>query len=80
MIAEDLGVITPPVRKMIKKCGYPGMKVLQFAFDSYDSEYLPHNYDKNCIVYTQPMTIRRPAAGTKKTTARCRNTFVSTCG
>ena len=52
MIAEDLGVITPPVRKMIKKCGYPGMKVLQFAFDSYDSEYLPHNYDKNCIVYT----------------------------
>lgn len=28
------------------------MKVLQFAFDSYDSEYLPHNYDKNCIVYT----------------------------
>lgn len=52
MIAEDLGVITPPVRRMIKKCGYPGMKVLQFAFDSHDSEYLPHNYDKNCIVYT----------------------------
>lgn len=52
VIAEDLGVITPPVRKMIRKCGYPGMKVLQFAFDSPDSEYLPHNYEKNCIVYT----------------------------
>ncbi|MDO4291805.1 MAG: 4-alpha-glucanotransferase [Eubacteriales bacterium] len=52
MIAEDLGVITPPVRRMIRRCGYPGMKVLQFAFDSKDSEYLPHNYDKNCIVYT----------------------------
>ena len=53
MIAEDLGVITPPVRKMIKKCGYPGMKVLQFAFDeSGESVYLPFRYDKNCIVYT----------------------------
>lgn len=52
VIAEDLGVITPPVRRMIRKCGYPGMKVLQFAFDSADSEYLPHNYEKNCIVYT----------------------------
>ena len=45
-------MIRPPVRKMIKKCGYPGMKVLQFAFDSYDSEYLPHHYDQNCIIYT----------------------------
>lgn len=52
VIAEDLGVITPPVRRLIKRTGFPGMKVLQFAFDGADSEYLPHNYEKNCIVYT----------------------------
>ena len=52
VIAEDLGVITPPVRRMIRRTGFPGMKVLQFAFDGGDSEYLPHNYEKNCIVYT----------------------------
>ncbi len=53
VIAEDLGVITPPVRRMIEKTGFPGMKVLQFAFDSGPSnEYLPHNHEKNCIVYT----------------------------
>jgi len=53
IIAEDLGVITDDVVELINECGFPGMKVLQFAFNSNeDSEYLPHNYDKNCIVYT----------------------------
>lgn len=52
IIAEDLGVITPPVRRLIKKCGYPGMKILQFAFDNGDCEYLPHNHVKDCIIYT----------------------------
>lgn len=52
VIAEDLGVITPPVHAMIERCGYPGMKVLQFAFDGSDNEYLPHNHIKNCIIYT----------------------------
>ncbi len=53
IIAEDLGFLTPAVLKMLKKSGYPGMKVLQFAFDTEkESEYLPHNYDKNCVVYT----------------------------
>jgi len=53
IIAEDLGYITESVRKLLKDTGYPGMKVLEFAFDSReDSDYLPHNYDKNCIVYT----------------------------
>ncbi|MBR6769777.1 MAG: 4-alpha-glucanotransferase [Lachnospiraceae bacterium] len=53
VIAEDLGFLTPGVRKLLKKCGYPGMKVLQFAFDSREeSDYLPHNYEKNCVVYT----------------------------
>lgn len=53
IIAEDLGFITDSVRRLLKQTGYPGMKVLQFAFDSREeSDYLPHNYDKNCIVYT----------------------------
>ncbi len=53
IIAEDLGLLTPTVLKLVKKTGYPGMKVLEFAFDSdEDNDYLPHNYDKNCVVYT----------------------------
>lgn len=53
VIAEDLGFLTPAVYKMVKKSGFPGMKVLQFAFDpNGDSEYLPHNYPKNSFVYT----------------------------
>ena len=53
VIAEDLGFLTPSVIKLVKKTGYPGMKILQFAFDSREeSDYLPHNYTKNCIVYT----------------------------
>lgn len=53
IIAEDLGFLTDSVRALQKKTGYPGMKVLQFAFDSREqSDYLPHNYEKNCVVYT----------------------------
>lgn len=53
IIAEDLGFLTDSVLKLVKDTGYPGMKVLQFAFDSReDSDYLPHNYIQNCIVYT----------------------------
>ncbi len=53
IIAEDLGVITPAVRKMLNSTGFPGMKVLQFAFDSDSSNtFLPHNIIKNCVVYT----------------------------
>ncbi len=53
IIAEDLGVITEDVVELIHECGLPGMKVLQFAFDSSEeNDYLPHNYEKNCIVYT----------------------------
>jgi len=53
IIAEDLGFLTPGVKKLVKKTGYPGMKILEFAFDSdEDNDYLPHNYDSNCIVYT----------------------------
>jgi 4-alpha-glucanotransferase len=54
IIAEDLGVITPPVEKMREDLGLPGMKVLQFAFESDEKNpYLPHNYDQtNSVVYT----------------------------
>jgi 4-alpha-glucanotransferase len=53
IIAEDLGVITPDVEALRDYCGYPGMKILQFAFDSGpDNPYLPHNHVKNCVVYT----------------------------
>lgn len=48
-IAEDLGFLTDSVRKLLKDTGFPGMKVLEFAFDSRDTEsgYLPHLYPKN---------------------------------
>ena len=53
IIAEDLGFLTESVKQLLSDTGYPGMKILQFAFDSREeSDYLPHNYDKNCIVYT----------------------------
>ena len=56
VIAEDLGVLTDSVRQLVKDSGYPNMKVLQFAFDKADiggaNDYLPHNYNNNCAVYT----------------------------
>lgn len=53
IIAEDLGLQTPSVHKLLKDSGYPGMKVLEFAFDpEEDTGYLPHCYDRNCVVYT----------------------------
>lgn len=53
IIAEDLGFLTESVERLLADSGYPGMKVLQFAFDSReDSDYLPHNYPRECVVYT----------------------------
>lgn len=53
LIAEDLGVITPEVEMLRDRFGLPGMKILQFAFDSGpDNAYLPHNHAANCVVYT----------------------------
>ncbi len=53
IVAEDLGVITPPVRSLRDGFGFPGMKVLQFAFGSGpDAEYLPHNFPRHAVVYT----------------------------
>ncbi|SHK27009.1 4-alpha-glucanotransferase [Hespellia stercorisuis] len=53
VIAEDLGYLTDTVRELVRKTGYPGMKVLEFAFDSdHTNDYLPHNYGHNSVVYT----------------------------
>ena len=56
VIAEDLGYVTDSVRQLVKDSGFPGMKVLEFAFDSRDTgsanDYLPHNYPVNSVVYT----------------------------
>lgn len=53
LIAEDLGILTPSVKKLLKDSGLPGMKVLEFAFSSgEDNEYLPENYPVNCVCYT----------------------------
>ncbi len=53
IIAEDLGLITDEVVKMVEESGFPGMRVFQFGFLSdADSSHLPHNYPQNCIAYT----------------------------
>ena len=51
-IAEDLGILTDDVRTLLKDSTFPGMKVLEFAFDSKEaSDYLPYQYDKNSVCY-----------------------------
>ena len=56
VIAEDLGYVTDSVRELVRDSGFPGMKVLEFAFDSRDSgcanDYLTHNYIENSVAYT----------------------------
>ena len=53
IIAEDLGFLTPSVYRLLEETGFPGMKVLEFAFEEGGrSPYLPHNYTQNCVVYT----------------------------
>ena len=53
VIAEDLGFVTDTVRDLVEKSGFPGMKILQFAFDSREEgDYMPYRYPVNCVVYT----------------------------
>lgn len=56
VIAEDLGYVTDAVRQLVHDSGFPGMKVLEFAFDSRDTgaanDYMPHNYMENSVAYT----------------------------
>ena len=52
-VAEDLGFLTEDVLELVKESGFPGMKVLEFAFDpGEESAYLPHRYPRNCVCYT----------------------------
>ncbi len=53
IIAEDLGYLTDSVKKLLEDTGYPGMKVLEFAFGNMEegSDYLPHTYTPHCVVY-----------------------------
>lgn len=63
LIAEDLGFLTQDVLDLRDHSGFPGMKVLEFAFDSREpSDYLPHTYTRNCVCYTgthDNMTMRQ---------------------
>ncbi len=54
LIAEDLGYLTPAVYELLAESGYPGMRVMQFAFADVhgDSSYLPHNFTEHCVAYT----------------------------
>ncbi len=53
IVAEDLGVVTPKVKRLLKVCGYPGMKVLLFGFDSDEKNmHLPANISPNTVLYT----------------------------
>jgi 4-alpha-glucanotransferase len=54
LVAEDLGLITPEVRALRKRLRLPGMRVLQFGFggDPRTNEHCPHNYTRDCVVYT----------------------------
>lgn len=52
IIAEDLGEITPDVIELREQFGFPGMKILQFAFSGPENPFLPHNYSQNCVAYS----------------------------
>ncbi len=53
IIAEDLGYLTDSVMELLAASGYPGMKVMEFAFDSREAgDYLPYHYTRNCVAYT----------------------------
>lgn len=52
MIAEDLGTVTKENQKLLKDSKIPGMKVLQYAFTSWDSYYITHRHERHCVVYT----------------------------
>ncbi len=79
ILAEDLGVITPSVRRLLKKTDFPGMKVLQFACSGSDNAYLPHNAEENAFMYTgthdNDTTLGWMKNGSKKETAFAKKYF-----
>jgi 4-alpha-glucanotransferase len=52
VVAEDLGLITPEVEALKARFGFPGMKILQFAFLDGNAPFLPHNFEKHCVAFT----------------------------
>ena len=83
IIAEDLGLMTDSVRKLVRDTGYPNMKVLQFAFGPNDklgeNDHLPHNYGKNCVVYTgthDNMTLAGWLAGLTRGEVKAMRTYL----
>ncbi len=81
MIAEDLGYLTQEVLDLRNGSGYPGMKVLEFAFDSKEpSDYLPHTYTSNTVVYTgthDNMTMRQWFDTSEKATVEYARTYMN---
>lgn len=74
-IAEDLGFLTPEVIRMVKKSGFPGMKILEFAFNSKESsDYRPHTYTNNCVCYTGTHD-NDTVLGWEKSTSRASRAF-----
>ena len=52
LVAEDLGEVTPDVPELLRDTGLPGMRVMQFGFDSWDSDHAPHRYPEHSVAYT----------------------------
>ena len=83
VIAEDLGYVTDSVRELVRESGFPGMKVLEFAFDSRDSgcanDYLPHNYPVNSVALQELMTTKQSLDGGAVSQKRSKNWREITC-
>lgn len=79
ILAEDLGVITSSVHRLLEKTGFPGMKVLQFACSDSTNAYLPHNAEENSFMYTgthdNDTTLGWLESGDKKETAFAQKYF-----
>ena len=76
IIAEDLGYLTPSVHRLLEDSGYPGMKVLQFAFSGDPANlYLPHNHVENSVVYTGTHD-NQTTVGWYKTAAKYERAFI----
>ena len=80
IIAEDLGFITDDVRELLAETGFPGMKVLQFAFYDEDNEYLPRMYNTdNCVVYSGSHDADCTASWCKSLKGAAKKRFLREC-
>ena len=80
IIAEDLGFITPDVVELLNDAGFPGMKILQFAFYDEDAEYLPRMYPhSNCVVYSGSHDADCTKTWVKNLTGETKKRFAREC-